>query len=85
MTIDVEYLKSDWHITYLTRDHIAPEVMRAAVLEAEGGEVSGFCDPRHEWWRRFPKWDNGMRVQWYQQAQPNSRGAFRCTVMVKDW
>lgn len=83
--IEVIELRSDWHITCLARGHVDPQAMRDAVAKERSGDVTGFCEPRHEWWRRYPKWEDGMRVPWYSQAEPHARGAFRCTVMVKDW
>ncbi len=54
-------------------------------MEAREGDLKGFCDPIHTWWRVFPKWQEGVRAPWYQHAEPHARGAFRCTVMTKDW
>jgi hypothetical protein len=78
-------LTSDWHITLLVKGHVDHAVMREACAKERAGDLVGFGEPIHTWWRTFPKWVDGVRTRWYQQAEPHTRGAFRCTVMVKDW
>jgi hypothetical protein len=82
---DVEWLVSEHQKTYLIRGHVDPEAMLEAVKEYGECEPESFSKPTHQWWRTYPKWVEGDRVQWFQQAEPNARGAFKCTVMTKDW
>lgn len=82
---DVEWLVSENQKTYLLRGHIDAADMLNAVREYGEDEPESFSTPKHEWWRTYPKWVEGDRVQWFQQAEPNARGAFKCTVMTKDW
>ena len=82
---DVQWLVSDWSKTYLVRGHVEPAAILAAVREYGEEAPENFSAPTHAWWRTFPKWVDGERMQWFQHAEPNARGAFRCTVMSKSW
>lgn len=84
MSIELEYLISDHHKTYMARGHVDLIAMRRAV-EAEREHQPDFHNwkgPQHLWYRAIPK---PGYTAWYMEAQPNARGAFPATVMTLDW
>lgn len=81
--IEVQFLSSDHHRTYLVRGHVETEKMKEAVAAYGEEELEAFSAPSHAWWRVIPNLHGFDR--WYQQAEPASRGSFKCTVMTRDW
>ncbi len=79
--VEVQWLASDHTQTYMAKGHVDKAAMIAAVEKDLGEPATGYAEPEHAWWRATPR-DGGT---WYLEAAPESRGAFRCTVMVKDW
>lgn len=82
----VRWLVSDNRTTYLIKGHVAADAMLAAVRAHGEESPEKYTGPTQGWWRCYPKRDDtGDLVTWYAPAEPHARGAFKCTVMSKDW
>lgn len=80
--LELEFLKSDDWLTYMVRGHVDLDKMKAAVTTELDGDVNGYREPNHAWFRAVPK--KGFDV-WYERAEEKTRGAFPVTIMAKPW